>query len=121
VLDDFPLDVDVTSRELCMRDDEEEVRNLTHELHMELSMAHSSTFHSSMAVRTYEDVSGTYGFIEELLVMVDHEEHSYLHGLENRYGLETSYYTHNLHLGYNDATSLRDPIDGSSHNCRWGN
>jgi hypothetical protein len=50
VLDDFPLDVDLTSRELCMRDDEEEVGKLTHELHMELSLAHSSSFQSSMVV-----------------------------------------------------------------------
>jgi hypothetical protein len=39
VLDDFPLDVDLTSMESCMRDDEDEVGNLTHEIHMELSLA----------------------------------------------------------------------------------
>jgi hypothetical protein len=77
-----------------MRDDEEEVGKLTHELHMELSLAHSSSFQSSMAVRTHEDVSGTYGLMEELLVMVEREEHSNLHGLDERYGLETSDYTH---------------------------
>jgi hypothetical protein len=66
VLDGFLLDVDLTSRESCMRDDEEEVGKLTHELHMELSLAPSSSFQSSMAVRTHEDVNGTYGLMEEL-------------------------------------------------------
>jgi hypothetical protein len=93
-----------------MRDDEEEVGKLTHELHMELSLAHSSSFQSSMAVRTHEDVSGTYGLMEELLVMVEHEEHSYLHGLDERYGLETSDYTHSLHLGDHEPLLLGSPL-----------
>ena len=51
-----------------------------------------------MAVKTHEDVSGTYGLMEELLVIVKNEEHSYLHGMDEIYGLETSDYTHRLHL-----------------------
>jgi hypothetical protein len=53
---------------------------------MELSLAHSSSFYPSMEIRAHEDVSGTYGFMEELILMVEHEEHSNFHGLE-RYGL----------------------------------
>jgi hypothetical protein len=44
VLDDLPLDVDLTSRKSCMRDDEEEVGELTHEPLMELILSHSSSF-----------------------------------------------------------------------------
>jgi len=110
VLGDFPLDVDLTSRELCMREDEEEVGKLTHELHIELSLTHSSSFQSSMADKTYEDVSGTYGLIEEPLVMVKHEEHSDLHGLDERYGLEISDYTHSLHLGDHEPLILGSPL-----------
>jgi hypothetical protein len=81
VLDDLPLDVDLTSRELCMRDDEEEVGKLTHELHMDSSLEHSSSFKSSMAVRTREDVSGTYVLTKDLLMRVECEEHSNLYGV----------------------------------------
>jgi len=42
---------------------------------MELSLIHSSSFHSSMAVKTHEDVSGTYSLMEELLMMVKCEDH----------------------------------------------
>jgi hypothetical protein len=58
----------------CTHDDHDE-------LHMELSLAHSSSFQSSMEVMTHEDVSDTYGLMEELLVMVEHEEHSFYMGL----------------------------------------
>jgi hypothetical protein len=59
------------------------------ELCRELSLAHSSSFttetQSSMAAITHENVSGTHDLREEHLVMVKHEEHSDLHGLEERY------------------------------------
>jgi hypothetical protein len=106
VLDDFPLDFDLTSRESCMRDDEDKVRKLTHELHMELSLAPSSSFHSSMGIKTTEDVSGTYGLMEELVVMVKHMEHSHFHRLDEIYGLGTSDYMHILHLGDHEPLIL---------------
>jgi hypothetical protein len=81
VLADFPLDVELMFRELCMRDDEYEIRNLSHELHMELSLAHYSSFYPYMEIRAHEDVSGNYGFMDEILLMVEHEEHSNFHGL----------------------------------------
>jgi hypothetical protein len=93
-----------------MRDDEEEVGKLTHELLMELSLAHSSSFQSSMVVRTHEDVSSTYGLMEELLVMIEHEGHSNLQGLDERYGLETFDYTHSLHLGDHEPLLLGSPL-----------
>jgi hypothetical protein len=107
-LDDFPLDVDLTSRESCMRDDEEEVGELTHEPLMELSLTHSSSFQSSMAVRTHEDGSSTYGLMEEFLVVIEHEGHSDLQGLDKRHGLEN--YTHSLHLGDHEPLLLGSPL-----------
>jgi hypothetical protein len=59
-----------------------------------------------MEVMTHEDVSGTYDLMEELLVMVEGEEHSDLHGLDERYCLETSNYTHSLHLGDHEPLFL---------------
>jgi hypothetical protein len=44
MLDDFPLDVDLISRESYLRDDEEEVGELTDEPLMELISTHSSSF-----------------------------------------------------------------------------
>ena len=75
-----------------------------------LSLAHSSSFQSSMVVRTHEDVSGTYGLIEELFVIVKREEHSNLHGNDKRYGLEISDYTHSLHLGDHEPLLLGIPL-----------
>ena len=109
-MDDFTLDFDLTSRDSSVRDYEEEVGKLTHELHMEFSLAPPLSFLSSMVVRTHEDVSGTYGLMEELLVMVEREEHSDLHGLDERYGLETSDYTHSLHLGDHEPLLLGSPL-----------
>jgi hypothetical protein len=61
-------------------------------------MAHSSSFieetQSFMAAKTHEDVSSTEDLREEILVMVECEDHSYLCGLDERSGLDTSDYTH---------------------------
>jgi hypothetical protein len=110
VLGDYPLDVDLASRESWMRDDGEEVGELTHEPLMELSSAHSSSFQSATVVRTHEDVSGTYGLMEEFCVMVERKEHTYLHGLDEMYGLETHDYTHSLHLGDFKPLRLESPL-----------
>ena len=59
-----------------------------------------------MVVKTHEDVSGTYGLMEELLVMVECEEHSYLHGLDEMYVLDTFDYTHSIYLGYHEPLIL---------------
>jgi len=62
---------------------------LVDELCRELRLAHSSSFttetRSSMESITHEDVSGTHDLREEHLVMVKHEEHLDLHGLQERY------------------------------------
>jgi hypothetical protein len=100
------LDTDLTSRS----HDEEKIGKITHELHMELRLAHSPYFQSSMAVRTHEDVSGTYGLMEELLVMVERKDHSDLHGLDEMYDLETFDYTHGLYLGDHDPFLLGSPL-----------
>jgi hypothetical protein len=42
--------------------------------------------------------------------MVEHEEHSDLHGLYERYVLETSDYTHILHLGDHEPLLLGSPL-----------
>jgi hypothetical protein len=61
----FPLDVHLTSMELCTRDEE-----------------------------------------EDIIVVVKCKEHSYLHGIDERYGLETYDYTHSLHLGDHEPSIL---------------
>ena len=73
-----------------------------YELCRELSLAHSSSStvetRSSRAAIKHEYGNGTQHLREETLGMVEHEDHSDLHGLDKRYGLETFYYTHTLHL-----------------------
>jgi hypothetical protein len=63
-----------------------------------------------MVVMIHVDVSGSYDLMEELIVMVKHEEHSYLHKLDERYVLETSDYTHILHLGDHEPLLLGSPL-----------
>jgi hypothetical protein len=74
------------------------------------SSSSTSETQSPMAATTHEDVSGTRDSREDLIVMVEHEEHSYLHGLDERYGLETSDYTHSLHLGDHEPLLLGSPL-----------
>jgi len=56
---------------------------------VELSFAHSSSSkvetQSCMESIIHEDVGGTHDLRDEPLVVVKHEEHSYLHGLEERH------------------------------------
>jgi hypothetical protein len=47
---------------------------------------------------------------EEALGMVKHEGHTNLHGLDERYVLETSDYTHSLHLGDHEPLLLGSPL-----------
>ena len=80
-----------------------------------------------MAFRTHEDVSDTYGLMEELLVMVECEGHSNLHGLDERYGLESFDYTHSLHPIDHEPLILGSPlmaqviiVDGGVEHIPWG-
>jgi len=63
-----------------------------------------------MAVRTHEDVNGNYGLMEKLLVMVEREENSHLHGIDERFGLETYDITHSMHIGYHEPLLLGSPL-----------
>ena len=65
---------------------------------------------SPMTTIIHEDVIGTYGLMEELVMMVKHDDHSYLHGIDKRYGLETYDYTHSLLLGYHEPLILGSPL-----------
>jgi hypothetical protein len=49
-------------------------------------------------------------FDEDILVMVEHEEHSNLHGLDEIYVLETYDYTHSLHIGDHETLLLGIPL-----------
>ena len=81
----------------------QELRIQVDELGKELCLTHSSSSmietQSSMVAMTHEDVSGTYGLMEELLVMVERKEDLDLHGLDERYNLENFDYTHSMHHG----------------------
>jgi hypothetical protein len=82
---------------------------------VELGLAHSSSFiaenQSSMAAITNENVSsGTHDLMEGPLVMVKHEKYSNLQGLEERYDLGISDYTHSLHHGDHEPPPLESPL-----------
>jgi hypothetical protein len=50
-----------------------------------------------MVVMTHEDVIGTHDLMEALPMMLEHDENSYLHRIDGRYGLDTYKCTHSMH------------------------
>jgi hypothetical protein len=59
---------------------------------------------------THEYVSGTHDSREEPLMAVKHEEHSYFHGIEERYESKIYYYTHSLHHENHEPPPLESPL-----------